>query len=73
MACRVREGCQSLLKPPAYTLIFIAKWMDAQVRGVPVIWVRGGLGRLLEHGTFELDFEGCVEVSWKGSRDLDKG
>lgn len=51
----------------------IAKWMDAQVRGVPVIWVRGGLGRLLEHGTFELDFEGCVEVSWKGSRDLDKG
>lgn len=53
--------------------MFIAKRVDAQVRGVPVIWVRGGLGRLLEHGTFELDFEGCVEVSWKGSMDLDKG
>ena len=27
---------------------------------------------MLEHGTFELDFEGCVEVCWEGSMDLEK-
>ena len=61
------------MKPPSTHPNIHCQMDGCSSEGCPVIWVRGGLGAFVGTWDISAGFEGCVEVCWEGSMDLDKG